>query len=365
MIRGIVSFTLLLILFVPAYAGAAVDILAPEHETRVVDETVWLVVSTPGGPKDMTAVLRNKDTGKKKKIEGKVYKDVFHALLSLEPGFNEVTVGGETLLLSYGSKYGPAHTPAGSKKDFRKYPRYLFHTPDKERKCSWCHKGMDITTADSTTTSQPDCVKCHAELLTAVKYLHGPLGEKACFVCHNPASTPSKFAPKFGGKGDLCFGCHQESKVKLSRKKYFHGSVGADECTACHDPHGSRFRYQLVDKGSPLCYLCHDQKRIVGGKIIHEIVQDDGCDTCHDPHASNYKAQLVDAERALCAQVECHPLFKNITRGHPTTNHPLMGVRDPLRPEREFSCSSCHNPHASDFSFLLPGVGYSICSKCH
>jgi predicted CXXCH cytochrome family protein len=362
-IRGLTSFMLFLILFTPAYAANEVVILAPEHETRVVDQTVWLVVSRAGGLKDITVVLKNKDTVKK--IEGKDYKDVFHALLNLEPGLNEITIGEKTLFLSCSPKYGPAYTPTGSKKGFQKYPPYLFHTPEKERNCSWCHKGMDIVEADSKALSQPDCVKCHAELLTSARYLHGPLGGKACFVCHDPASTPSKFAPRFGGKGKLCFGCHQELSEKQSRKRYFHGPVGADECVACHDPHGSRFRYQLVEKGKPLCYLCHDQKRFVGGKIIHAVVQYDGCAACHDPHASDYKAQLIDAERALCAKAECHPRFKGLTRGHPTTEHPLMGVRDPFRPEREFSCSSCHNPHASDFSFLLPGVGYSVCSKCH
>lgn len=362
MIRSLVSFILFSILFAPAYAESKVDIYAPEHETRVTDETIWLVASTTSDPKKITVVLKNK--GGVKEIKGKVHKDIFHALLSLKPGLNEITVGEKTLSLIYSSKHVRAGKSTKKKKGLPKYPPYLFHTPEKERKCSECHQMVDIK-ADSKAVSQPSCVKCHAELLTSVSYLHGPLGGQACLICHDAESSPSKFAPKFDGKGELCFGCHEEMKTKLSERKYFHGPVGVNDCAACHDPHGSSFRYQLVEKGKYLCYLCHDQKRVLGGKIVHDAVKHNGCEACHDPHSSNYKAHLVTDERSLCVSPECHPRFKKITMGHPVANHPLRSVRDPLRPEREFSCSSCHNPHSSDFSLLLPGEEYSFCSKCH
>lgn len=365
MTSGLVSFILLLIMVTPAYADTIVTILTPENGTRVTDQTVWLVMSTPVDPKGMTVVLKNKDMVRR--IKGKVIKKertfVFHALLSLDAGLNEVTVGEKSLSIFYGPRYESAHTSRGNKEIAQKYVPYFFHRPQREARCSQCHS-MDSITAGSEAVSQTNCIRCHAEL-TAVKYLHGPLGGGACLVCHDPASTPSKFAPKFEGKGELCFGCHQQRNVKQLEKMYFHGPVGADECTVCHDPHGSSSRRQLVKNKKTLCYLCHDKHRLIGGKVVHKAIKLHGCIVCHDPHSSNYTAHLLDAEKALCSKAECHPRFGKIEGDHPIVKHPIMGKRDPLRPEREFGCSSCHNPHSSDFHLLLPAEGYTLCAKCH
>ena len=114
--------------------------------------------------------------------------------------------------------------------------------------CLKCHK---------IDRSQSDCLKCHKEV-AASEYLHGPLGSGECIACHDPESVPSKFTARFGGEGELCFGCHQESKNKYSNNRFLHGPVGVNQCTVCHNPHSSSFKYQLVAAERDICYLCHE-----------------------------------------------------------------------------------------------------------
>ncbi len=115
----------------------------------------------------------------------------------------------------------------------------------------------------------------------------------------------------------------------------------------------------------PICYLCHDKKRIVGKRIVHKPVKRRGCVFCHDPHSSNHTSHLLQAEQTLCADLRCHPKFAKITINHPIKGHPVSGKQDPLQPERELSCRSCHNPHSADFPFLFPAEQYLFCAKCH
>ena len=362
--RGIVFLMLFLVAITPAHGENKINIMAPKHGTRVFEQTIWLVMSTTVHPKDMTIVLKNK--GAIKNIKGKGIKKggrfVFHVLLNLLPGLNEVKVQDKTVSVFYESRYGLADKSKERKRISQKYPLYLFHTKQNETGCAQCHKIDKIDSAE--TASQPACLKCHADLISA-EYLHGPLGGGACFVCHDPQSAPTKFAPKFGGEGDLCFGCHQESKSNQSEAKNLHGPVGVNQCTVCHDPHASPFRYQLVRNEKQLCYLCHDKKRIIGGRVVHKPMRYKGCVQCHEPHASDHNVHLVEAEQALCGRRECHPRFAKITKNHPIMDHPVTGPRDPLRPEKSLTCCSCHDPHSSMFPSLLPAEKYVFCSKCH
>ncbi len=357
MIHGLASFLLLLIVSTQAHAANEINILTPEDGTRINDQTVWLVASTTVDMSGMVARLKNKQTTKK--IAGEVFKKdkvvAFHALLSLEAGLNEVTIGEKSLSIFYRPSNLPTEKSTRKREVLQVYPPYFFHNPQKEATCAQCHDSVKAE-------SKPDCLQCHGEL-TSEKYLHGPLGGGACVVCHDPESAPTKFSPRFGGKGELCFSCHKEKNVKQLSLRYFHGPVGVEECTACHDPHGSPFRFQLVEEEKCLCYICHDQKRITNGKIVHGAIQQPkGCCGCHDSHASDCEAHVLDFGNALCSKAECHPRFAEITEDHPVLGHPVTGK---FGPERSLSCSSCHDPHSSDFRFLLPAERHSFCSKCH
>ncbi len=361
MIHGLALLTLLLVMSTQLYAANAIDILTPEPGVRLFDETVWLVASTTAGQKDMIALVKNKSGVKE--VKGKVLKKdkafAFHALINLEDGLNEVTVAEKSLSVLYMSKQRQAGKSTEKEEAFQEYLPYFFHMPQKETRCAECH-AMDAIKKGP----KPNCSECHREI-TAVEYLHGPLGEGACFACHDPDSIPVSFAtftPGLGGEAELCFSCHKERGIKEVGKKFLHGPVEKGKCTVCHDPHGSAFRFQLPVEGKRVCYVCHEEKEKAAGKIVHKPILSKGCTFCHEPHSSDNRGHLWEVEQSLCSKAECHPEFAKITEHHPIRNHPVSGK---FGPERNLTCSGCHNPHSSDFPSLLPKERSSLCSKCH
>jgi len=112
-----------------------------------------------------------------------------------------------------------------------------------------------------------------------------------------------------------------------------------------------------------------------------------GCGGCHSPHASNNPALLPNPINDIC--ITCH---KGQSKGSHVIAipggkfHPLKGVidistlkmikvpdpknpkkeieiPDPKVPGKELSCTSCHNPHSSDYKNLFPAQ--RVCLKCH
>ena len=117
----------------------------------------------------------------------------------------------------------------------------------------------------------------------------------------------------------------------------------------------------------PKCVDCHTG--VMSRKIKHDGA-DGSCDMCHAPHetATDHPFRLTDNVNNLCAQ--CHDGYDK--KNHPVADHPVVGAKDPIHPEREFTCVSCHNPHSSDaqhlfqyhFSDKTPYGGNS-CLLCH
>ena len=93
------------------------------------------------------------------------------------------------------------------------------------------------------------------------------------------------------------------------------------------------------------------------------------CMVCHNPHASDQVAQLSLPVNQLC--LECHDgvaLGQHVVRGPEGKGHPLSGPIDPSTSYREFTCASCHNPHAGEAKALFNfGVKSRmvLCTKCH
>ena len=61
---------------------------------------------------------------------------------------------------------------------------------------------------------------------------------------------------KIQNSADSCITakCH----AAMGKDKFTHTPFKQKECTACHNPHGSSFKFNLLAKGTDLCFNCHD-----------------------------------------------------------------------------------------------------------
>ncbi|MGK2945090.1 MAG: cytochrome c3 family protein [Desulfuromonadales bacterium] len=191
-----------------------------------------------------------------------------------------------------------------------------------------------------------------------------------CLTCHQQSAKPWGIGfPKVKSQ-ELCFKCHTSKSSWFSRE-VIHGPLHLGGCTLCHNPHGENHRYQLWAEGSlALCITCHgDKQNLVSKKdrvpYVHGILLGEGCVACHNPHASDQEFMLHKPINTLC--LGCHSRQSKFSSGHPVPRHPVAGSAEHLRPGRELSCSSCHNPHGSSHKYMLIESiqGGRLCRVCH
>ncbi len=219
--------------------------------------------------------------------------------------------------------------PAGFQKDY-------FHMKEWSR-CSACHKlepgesdkkPINIAAFSAETSKDirkaavenSTCYSCHKGI-TSYPYVHGPASVWSCLSCHNPQAEPKYLVKK--PDTELCFICHTEQKEDWGIKKYIHGPVNTGNCAICHSPHASENPFNLVQQSWDLCISCHVGKE-TGRHIIAGYVYSD--------------------------------------------SHPTRGKPDPLRPGKELVCTSCHDPHVSDYPKLWAlnaQSAFVLCQKCH
>jgi predicted CXXCH cytochrome family protein len=188
-----------------------------------------------------------------------------------------------------------------------------------------------------------------------------------CLVCHAPHA--SNFLSLLrDNPSSLCLNCHADIEEKFTLP-YLHGPFAIKDCKACHDPHASDFPYQLKCNGrQELCLECHQElkDRLESSSSIHKAIKKKGCLVCHNPHAAKYSPLLKIKKEGNFLCLSCHRDKAIGTLGHPVMNHPTKGVTDPLAPERDLGCYSCHDPHASIGPSLLKGKSYGeTCKLCH
>jgi predicted CXXCH cytochrome family protein len=90
-----------------------------------------------------------------------------------------------------------------------------------------------------------------------------------------------------------------------------------------------------------------------------------GCTACHDPHATDYEFMLLQPINKLC--LGCHPRTGAFSAGHPVPRHPVSGPVENLRPGKKLTCTSCHDPHGSSEPYMLfqSIQGARLCRECH
>lgn len=251
-------------------------------------------------------------------------------------------------------------------------------------------------------TEGTTCVQCHEDL-GKKKVVHGAVSAGMCTSCHAFSGAADQMRVALAGgvtpetMAPVCVTCHEDVEG-ATKAAHAHPALADGNCLTCHQPHESEEAHLLSAPTSELCVTCHDT---IGAdlqrKTAHPPVAA-ACGACHDPHGSARETLLREEVNALC--LACHSATAPIPtqppklfgrevdeavarlmqpgvrialdplqrRGHPVVGHPVRGPKDPLVPDRPFSCLSCHTPHGSDqralgrFEHL---EGSEVCVKCH
>ena len=161
--------------------------------------------------------------------------------------------------------------------------------------------------------------------------------------------------------------CHSD----IDKALVVHGPVQAKGCTICHIPtsepqlvKGKKELLADLPKDHPplfkidklhiesTCFLCHDDfgDLLKKATSIHSAIKEQGCPSCHNPHASDYEFLISSAKIGdMCS--ECHEMDANLKHPH--------------EPVAKGECTKCHDSHSSDFKNLLIEDQKQLCFSCH
>jgi predicted CXXCH cytochrome family protein len=212
---------------------------------------------------------------------------------------------------------------------------------------------------------EPACLECHRDFKDA-KVVH-PALTMGCSSCHAGLHAGEKPAPKLTvAVPDLCFGCHDKAAFE---KKAPHAPVAGGMCVSCHNPHASAVPKLLRAPVPDLCFSCHD-RNAMAKKTVHASAAGGQCLVCHNPHGSDSAfvlTQLVEGHCESCHEEQASGRHVMI-RVSPGDMHPVKGKADPLRPGKELSCVSCHNPHVAGPGSQVAEKAKrpeAVCRQCH
>lgn len=210
-----------------------------------------------------------------------------------------------------------------------KAPKFTFHPPYEEKKCTECH--VSKFSVKMKGPEKQVCFECHDDFLGKLKFKHQPADNGECHACHDPHGSPLPKMVKFVGK-KACSECHDDF---LENAKVKHAPAESGECLSCHAPHGSTNKFLLIKPGKSMCFECHDDF-LLKAKFQHSVATD--CSSCHSSHKSDETALLLKSRTQLC--LECHEAKDmNELKGHAQ-----MGNK---------ACLTCHDPHVGENKYLL------------
>ena len=242
------------------------------------------------------------------------------------------------------------------------------HPPVAEGRCMGCHDAHKSEVKKLLLAEMPkECFLCHTKdkyISDIKKKHHSPVATGRCLDCHEPHSSDAqKLLLK--APPDVCFLCHDGSDFK---NKYNHSPVSSGACMSCHEPHQGDVRKLLLAKSPDICFNCHDKKEFARIND-HPPVSAGMCTVCHDAHASSSVALLYYPITDGCLM--CHPKIAKTPHaagGYSQVGHPLKGRKDPSSKYGELSCTSCHEPHSSDYMDLFKyqaSKPFDLCKACH
>ncbi len=212
-----------------------------------------------------------------------------------------------------------------------------------------------------------NCLVCHVEMIPKLyqRVVHDPFLKKRCLDCHLDHAqrvyreTVKTYKEARGRVGlrTVCgkwFGIKPESPcgrmIGISRQKITtKKEVVKRQVTRKYESLGPP---GLILPLKQLCFSCHKDIALKDKMHYRHYPFHKGqCTSCHDPHASDYLSLLMTEEQYLC--VSCHPMRSEFA----------LPVMHPPFDER--ACLSCHDPHASEYTGILADSQKVVCLACH
>jgi DmsE family decaheme c-type cytochrome len=198
------------------------------------------------------------------------------------------------------------------------------------------------TKADQRT---PTCTSCHGE---SRNHIDNPGSLATRPIPDRTFSKKSKTAPE--AQSGACLTCHEGSA-----RMFWHESAHAARdvsCASCHQVHTGKDKVREKPEQAQVCFECHKEQRIQISKTSrHPILEGQmSCSDCHNPHGSPGPKMMVRGTiNDTCFQ--CHAE----KRGPFIWNH--MPVTE--------NCAHCHNPHGTPVYAMLKWRPPFLCQQCH
>ncbi|MHC4107206.1 MAG: cytochrome c3 family protein [Planctomycetota bacterium] len=182
-------------------------------------------------------------------------------------------------------------------------------------------------------------------------FQHAATEAPHCTACHQPHVSDTKFLLTAPTVQALCFQCHIAEP-----KAYPHGPFASGECIACHQAHESNNERLLRGGEGPAhCALCHAEtmSALANAPHVHAPAAE-GCTTCHDPHTSDFEHALKQSIEQTC--FSCHKDLEQHVTGSAAPHAAVFTAQ---------RCANCHDPHASGRPSLLRERQDVLCLQCH
>jgi len=265
--RGLWIRAVLLLIIVagfPKSALAVTKVVYPVNGTAVKTATITVLGVTSTPDKAVTFSLNGTNVVVKVDSDG-----VFAQSLRLNKLWNVLQVDGRQIkvFFAYGGKALPENATEA-------YPH-----PAAMEGCTDCHGFDGEGGVEIAEEGKELCLMCHDDPTlgkngTPLALIHSPISDDDdCTSCHDPHQGENR-ALNVEPLPELCYQCHDSVTEKKKGKQFaqIHGPVNEGYCTQCHDPHASSYKALLPQKGSRVCFECHDDPSLdSGGKITRRL----------------------------------------------------------------------------------------------